>query len=171
MRGQGRGAGVGPRVGGTEGEVGLRSVVQRVSSAKVLVGNEVVAEMGTGLLALVGVARGDEPADAELLATKLAHLRVFPDASSRMNRSLLDTGGTLALVSQFTLLGDTRKGRRPSYVEAAVPEVARRLFESVVEVASGYGLEVVTGRFAADMQVSLVNDGPVTLWVDTRSVY
>ena len=147
----------------------MRSVVQRVSSAKVAVGSEVVAEMGTGLLALVGVARGDEPSDAEILASKLAHLRVFPDASSRMNRSLLDTGGTLALVSQFTLLGDTRKGRRPSYADAAAPELARSLFQSLVEAASGLGVAVVTGRFGADMQISLVNDGPVTLLVETRS--
>ena len=147
----------------------MRSVVQRVSSAKVAVGSEVVAEMGTGLLALVGVARGDEPSDAEILASKLAHLRVFPDASSRMNRSLLDTGGTLALVSQFTLLGDTRKGRRPSYADAAASELARSLFQSLVEAASGLGVAVVTGRFGADMQISLVNDGPVTLLVETRS--
>ena len=161
---------MGSRVEATKGDV-VRSVVQRVSSAKVVVGSEVVAEMETGLLALVGVARGDESSDAEMLASKLAHLRIFPDASARMNRSLLDTGGTLALVSQFTLLGDTRKGRRPSYADAAAPEVARRLFQSVAEAAAGFGVRVVTGRFAADMQISLVNDGPVTLWIDTRSEY
>jgi D-tyrosyl-tRNA(Tyr) deacylase len=124
--------------------------------------------MGAGLLALVGVQRGDGPADAQELANKLVNLRVLADAQARMNRSLLETGGTLALVSQFTLLGDTRKGRRPSYGQAADPTEARALFEDLVRCAMATGVAVVTGRFGASMEVALVNDGPVTLLVDTR---
>lgn len=130
--------------------------------------SEVVGEMGAGLLALVGVQRGDGTADAEALANKLVNLRVFDDAHARMNRSLLETGGTLALVSQFTLLGDTRKGRRPSYGEAADPTQARALFEDLARCVIAEGVPVVTGRFGAAMAVALVNDGPVTLLVDTR---
>ena len=146
----------------------MRAVAQRVSQASVEVDDECVGEMGEGLLALVGVARGDGQDDAVQLARKLAHLRVFPDDDGRMNRSLLDTGGTLGVVSQFTLLGDCRKGRRPSYVEAADPEDAERLIEQVVGEARSLGLPVITGRFRADMRVSLCNEGPVTLMLDTR---
>ena len=124
--------------------------------------------MGAGLLALVGVQRGDGPADAQELANKLVNLRVLADAQARMNRSLLETGGTLALVSQFTLLGDTRKGRRPSYGQAADPTEARAPFEDLARCAMATGVAVVTGRFGASMEVALVNDGPVTLLVDTR---
>src|SRR5512145_1329516 len=119
--------------------------------------------MGEGLLALVGVARGDGPADAAALAEKLAHLRVFEDADGRMNRSLLEAGGTLGVVSQFTLLGDVRRGRRPSFVEAAPPEAAEPLVEAVVSRARAAGVAVVTGRFRARMDVALVTAGPVTL--------
>ncbi len=129
---------------------------------------EIVSEMGKGLLALVGVARDDAETDADELARKLVHLRIFPDAEGRMNRGLLETGGTLGVVSQFTLLGDTRKGRRPAFVESAPPEIAEPLVERVVAAARSLGAPVVTGRFRAHMQVHLVNDGPVTLWVDTR---
>jgi D-tyrosyl-tRNA(Tyr) deacylase len=124
--------------------------------------------MEAGLLALVGVAREDEPSDAEELARKLVHLRVFEDAHGRMNHSLCDTGGSLCVVSQFTLLGDTRKGRRPSFGEAAAPERAEPLLDALVERARALGVTVVTGRFRTNMQVRLVNDGPVTLWIDTR---
>ena len=112
--------------------------------------------------------RGDGPGDSQDLASKLVNLRVFADAQERMNRSLLETGGTLALVSQFTLLGDTRKGRRPSYGQAEDPAEARALFEDLARCVIETGISVVTGRFGASMQVALVNDGPVTLLVDTR---
>jgi D-tyrosyl-tRNA(Tyr) deacylase len=143
-------------------------VAQRVRRARVEVDGEEVSSMGEGLLALVGVGREDTEADAAELARKLVHLRVFADAEGRMNRSLLDTGGTLGVVSQFTLYGDARQGRRPSYTEAAPPEPARALVEAVVREARALGATVVTGRFQAMMQVSLVNDGPVTLLLDTQ---
>jgi D-tyrosyl-tRNA(Tyr) deacylase len=149
----------------------LRAVVQRVSEARVTVAGERVAEMGEGLLALVGVARGDGPADALALADKLAHLRVFEDAQGRMNRSLLETGGTLGVVSQFTLLGDVRRGRRPSFVEAAPPEQAEPLVEALASRARSVGVPVVTGRFRARMEVALVNAGPVTVMLDTRGLF
>jgi D-tyrosyl-tRNA(Tyr) deacylase len=145
----------------------VRAVVQRVSSARVRVAQEVVAEMGPGLLALVGVARGDGPEQARALARKLVNLRVLADGEGRMNRSLLETGGTLGVVSQFTLLGDAREGRRPSFVEAAPPELAEPLVEAVAEEARQSGAPVVTGRFRAHMDVELVNAGPVTLLLDT----
>jgi D-tyrosyl-tRNA(Tyr) deacylase len=146
----------------------VRAVVQRVSAARVRVGQEVVAEMGPGLLALVGVARGDGPEQARALARKLVNLRVLADAEGRMNRSLLETGGTLGVVSQFTLLGDAREGRRPSFVEAAPPEHAEPLVEAVAEEARQSGAPVVSGRFRAHMDVELVNAGPVTLLLDTE---
>ena len=149
----------------------MRAVVQRVGEARVTVAGERVAEMGEGLLALVGVARGDGPADAAALADKLVHLRVFEDAEGRMNRSLLETGGTLGVVSQFTLLGDVRRGRRPSFVEAAPPEAAEPLVEAVVSRARAAGVAVVAGRFRARMEVALVNAGPVTLLIDTRGSF
>jgi D-tyrosyl-tRNA(Tyr) deacylase len=142
-----------------------------VREARVTVAGEVVAAMGEGLLALVGVARSDGPEDAAALAEKLAHLRVFEDAAGRMNRSLLETGGTLGVVSQFTLLGDARRGRRPSWVEAAPPEYAEPLVEAVVNRARTVGVPVVTGRFRARMDVTLVNAGPVTVMLDTRGSF
>ena len=149
----------------------MRAVVQRVREARVTVAGELVAEMGLGLLALVGVAREDGPEDAAALAEKLAHLRVFEDESGRMNRSLLDVAGTLGVVSQFTLLGDVRRGRRPSFVEAAPPERAEPLVEALVNGARAAGVPVVTGRFRARMEVALVNAGPVTLWLDTAGAF
>jgi D-tyrosyl-tRNA(Tyr) deacylase len=146
----------------------VRAVVQRVREAAIRVDGELVAASGPGLLALVGVARDDGPADARELARKLVHLRVFEDAAGRMNRSLLEVGGTLALVSQFTLLGDAREGRRPSYADAAPAEQAEPLLEQVVAAARDAGVTVVTGRFRARMEVALVNEGPVTLLLDTR---
>ena len=145
----------------------MRAVVQRVSRAQVRVGDETVGEMGQGLLALVGVGHEDADADADELARKLVHLRVFEDDRGRMDRSLLDIGGTLGVVSQFTLFGDLRKGRRPSFGDAAAPGVAAPLVERVGAAASALGVTVVTGRFRATMAVELVNDGPVTLLVDT----
>jgi D-aminoacyl-tRNA deacylase len=142
-------------------------VAQRVGCARVRVAGETVASMGPGLLALVGVARADGREDAATLADKLVHLRIFPDAEGRMNRALVETGGTLGLVSQFTLLGDARKGRRPSYGEAAPPAQAEALLAVLAGEAQRAGVAVVTGRFGAHMEVSLVNDGPVTLLLDT----
>jgi D-tyrosyl-tRNA(Tyr) deacylase len=146
----------------------VRAVAQRVREAAVHVGGEEIARMREGLLALVGVAVDDTPADAAELARKLVGLRVFPDADGRMNRSLLDTGGTLGVVSQFTLLGDARQGRRPSYARAATAERAAPLLEAVLEAARAQGVPVVSGRFQAAMDVSLVNAGPVTILLDTR---
>ena len=146
----------------------MRAVVQRVRAARVRVEQEVIAEMGPGLLALVGVARGDGPDQARALASKLVNLRVLEDEEGRMNRSLLESGGTLGVVSQFTLLGDARQGRRPSWIEAAAPEVAEPLVEAVIEEARQAGAPVVSGRFRAHMEVELVNVGPVTLLLDTE---
>ncbi len=146
----------------------MRAVVQRVRCAQVRVEGERVAEMGAGLLALVGVARGDGEAEARAMAAKLVGLRVLPDAEERMNRSLLETGEQLGVVSQFTLLGDARKGRRPAFAGAAPAERAEPLIELLVEEARAQGVPVVTGRFGASMQVALVNEGPITLLVDTE---
>ena len=146
----------------------MRAVVQRVREATVSVDGEAVARMREGLLALVGVADDDGPDDARWIARKLVGLRVFPDAAGRMNRSLSDTGGTLGVVSQFTLLGDARQGRRPSYGEAAPPGRAAPLVEAVAAAAREAGVPVVTGRFQATMDVSLVNHGPVTILLDSR---
>ncbi|HXX47328.1 MAG TPA: D-aminoacyl-tRNA deacylase [Myxococcota bacterium] len=149
----------------------MRAVAQRVRRARVQVGTELVAEMGSGLLALVGVARGDGDEDARALAEKLVHLRVFDDDAGVMNRSLADVGGTLGVVSQFTLLGDCRKGRRPSYADAAEPEEAEARLTALVAHARGLGVSVVTGRFRAEMEVELANEGPVTLLLDTRRLF
>ncbi len=146
----------------------MRAVVQRVSSAEVEVAGECVAEMGRGLLVLVGVGARDAHSDAMDLARKIVGLRIFEDEAGKMNRSLLDVGGTLGLVSQFTLWGDARKGRRPSFGEAAEPDRARALFDALVVEAGRLGVLVVTGRFGAKMNVSLVNAGPVTLLLDTE---
>jgi D-tyrosyl-tRNA(Tyr) deacylase len=145
----------------------VRAVAQRVARARIAVAGETVAEMGPGLLALVGVGRGDGPAQAEELARKLVQLRVFPDAQGRMNVSLVESGGTLGVVSQFTLLGDARQGRRPSWTEAAPAEQAEPLIEALCAAARGLGAPVVTGRFRAEMDVELVNHGPVTILLDT----
>ena len=146
----------------------MRAVVQRVHRAEVTVAGEPVAEMGEGLLALVGVGHEDDEAAADELARRMVHLRIFEDEAGKMNRSLLDTGGTLGVVSQFTLWGDTRQGRRPAFVAAARPEQAEPLVERVAEAARALGAPVVTGRFGARMEVSLVNAGPVTLLLDTE---
>ena len=132
---------------------------------------EEVGALRDGLLVLVGIGSDDTQGDAQELARKLVHLRVFADAQGRMNRSLLDVGGTLGLVSQFTLFGDARQGRRPSFTAAAAPDVAQPLFERLVDAARAEGAPVVTGVFGSHMQVSLVNDGPVTLLIDTRRTF
>ena len=135
--------------------------------ARIEVDGEAVGEMGPGLLALVGVGRGDTPDAAAELAARLVHLRIFQDDDGKMNASLLDVGGTLGVVSQFTLFGDARKGRRPSFSEAAPPEQAEPLLAALSDAARSLGVPVVTGRFRARMHVELVNEGPVTLLVDT----
>ncbi|MFN8222543.1 MAG: D-aminoacyl-tRNA deacylase [Gaiellales bacterium] len=144
----------------------MRAVVQRVSSAAVTIAGARVGACGQGLLILVGVGAGDDAATARRLADKLARLRVFPDASGRFDRSLLDLGGEALVVSQFTLLADTRKGTRPSFSRAAPPAQAEPLVEELCDALRALGLAVATGRFGAHMHVELVNDGPVTIVVD-----
>lgn len=145
----------------------MRAVVQRVSEASVRVGEEVVGRIGRGVLVLLGVARDDGQREADYLADKIVHLRIFEDDDGKLNRSVLEVGGGALVVPQFTLLGDCRKGRRPSFVEAAEPERGNRLYEQVVAGVRRAGVAVQTGRFRTLMAVSLVNDGPVTLVIDT----
>jgi D-tyrosyl-tRNA(Tyr) deacylase len=144
----------------------MRAVVQRVTHAQVEVSGEVVGSIGPGLCVLVGVTHTDTPEIAGSLAAKLVGLRVFADDDGRMNRSLVEVGGEALVVSQFTLYGDTRKGRRPSYVAAAAGDVAEPLVDAVVDALRGHGVRTATGRFGADMAVRLTNDGPVTLVLD-----
>jgi D-aminoacyl-tRNA deacylase len=144
----------------------MRALLQRVSQARVTANGSVVGEIGPGLLVLLGVAKPDTAADAELLVEKILNLRIFPDSAGKMNRSLLDTQGELLVVSQFTLYGDCRKGRRPSFDAAAPAEQARALYETFVDLARRSGLRVETGAFQSQMDVSLVNDGPVTLMIE-----
>ena len=145
----------------------MKAVVQRVLEASVTVAGEQVSQMGPGLLVLLGVGQGDGEADVAWMADKLATLRIFEDAAGKMNLSLEDTSRALIVVSQFTLYGDARKGRRPSFIEAMEPVAAKALYERVCEVLRGRGLTVGTGVFAADMKVALVNDGPVTILLET----
>ena len=144
-------------------------LLQRVSAAEVRVSGEVVGKIGRGLAVLVGVERNDSPAQAERLLERLLSYRVFPDAAERMNCSLLDIGGELLLVSQFTLAADTSKGTRAGFSPAAAPEQARVLFEHLVHCAHQQLPQVQTGRFGADMQLTLTNDGPVTFWLQVRN--
>jgi len=148
----------------------MRAVVQRVSSAAVDIDGQRVAEIGPGLLILVGATHGDSQADAKLLATKAANLRIFADDAGKMNRSALDRGYQVIVVSQFTLYGDIRKGRRPSFIGAAAPDEAAPLIDAFAAELRLLGLSVGTGRFGAEMAVSLVNDGPVTIWMDTAEL-
>jgi D-tyrosyl-tRNA(Tyr) deacylase len=145
----------------------LKAVVQRVGEARVVVDSRVVGSIGRGLLVLLGVARGDEAAVAARLAAKVARLRVFEDDDGRFDRSLADVAGGALVVSQFTLLGETRKGNRPSFTEAAPPEEAEPLYEAFVDALRDQGIRVETGVFGARMRVELVNDGPVTLILET----
>jgi D-tyrosyl-tRNA(Tyr) deacylase len=149
----------------------VRAVVQRVSSARVRVDEATVGEIGRGLLVLLGVARSDTAADVPVMAAKIAGLRIFDDDAGKMNLALADVHGSVLVVSQFTLLGDCRGGRRPSYIEAASPEAAHALYEAVVAALRADGLTVATGTFRAHMAVELVNDGPVTLLLDTQKVF
>jgi D-tyrosyl-tRNA(Tyr) deacylase len=149
----------------------MRAVVQRVRRAEVRVRGEVIGRIGPGLVVLVGIAKTDSEADLKILAEKTVNLRVFEDEQGKMNRSLLDTGGQVLCVSQFTLYGDCREGRRPSYDQAAGPEAARLLYEAFVATLRAYGVPVATGQFQAMMEVELVNDGPVTLLLDSEKKF
>lgn len=145
----------------------MRAVIQRVSRAAVEVEGQTVGRIGPGLLVLLGVAKGDGPAEVDYMVDKLAGLRIFSDQDGKMNRSIADAGGALLVVPQFTLLGDTRQGRRPGFDAAAPPELARALYEQLVQALKAKGLPVETGRFGAHMQVALENDGPVTFIVES----
>jgi D-tyrosyl-tRNA(Tyr) deacylase len=149
----------------------VRAVVQRVTEASVRVAGEPVASIGHGLVVLLGVAANDTETDAEYLADKVLNLRVFPDEAGQMNRSVLDVSGGLLVVSQFTLLGDARRGRRPSYIGAAPPEEADRLYRHFASRLRPSGLPVATGVFRAMMDVALVNQGPVTILLDSRKAF
>ena len=149
----------------------LKALLQRVTGASVSVAGEVVGRVGRGLVIFVGVANGDAGRDAQYWAQKTANLRIFSDKEGKFNLSALDIGGELLLVSQFTLLADTRKGRRPSFVGAAPPAQAEQLFEYFVEQARATGLKVETGRFQQHMQVEIHNDGPVTIMLDSREKF
>ncbi len=146
----------------------MRAVIQRVKESKVEVKEETVGAIGPGLLILLGVGKEDSEKDCTYLAEKIANLRIFPDEKDLMNLSLIDTGGSALVVSQFTLWGDCRKGRRPSFAKAAGPERANELYEYFIRLLEGKGLHVATGKFQAMMDVFLINDGPVTLILDSR---
>ncbi|MBU1571080.1 MAG: D-tyrosyl-tRNA(Tyr) deacylase [Proteobacteria bacterium] len=145
----------------------MRAVVQRVKESSVSVDGKIIGKIGAGLLVLIGIAKKDTISDIDFIADKILNLRIFEDENKKMNRSVLDIGGEILVVSQFTLLGDCRKGRRPSFIDAAEPEKANELYEKFVEKIRGRGVKVKTGIFRAMMDVSLVNDGPVTLIVES----
>jgi D-tyrosyl-tRNA(Tyr) deacylase len=149
----------------------VKALLQRVSGASVTVAGDEVGRIGRGLVVFIGVADGDTEKDAQYLVDKTVNLRIFSDAAEKFNLSALDTGGELLLVSQFTLLADTRRGRRPSFVAAAPPEEAERLFDYAVGLARASGLGVATGRFQQHMQVAIQNDGPVTVMLDSRDKF
>ena len=149
----------------------MRAVVQRVKEAWVRVGAEEVGRIGQGLLILAGVAGDDEPTDVTYMAQKLAHLRIFSEGERLMHLSLLDIKGEALVVPQFTILGDCRKGRRPSFDLAGPPEAAEKLYDDLVAALEGFGIRVATGRFRQMMEVGLVNDGPVTLLLDSKKVF
>ena len=149
----------------------MRCVVQRVTEASVTVDGETVGRIGPGLLALIGVSSDDQDADEKYIAEKVMHLRIFDDENGVMNRSVLDVGGEVLAVSQFTLYGDARGGRRPSYFRAAKPEQANERYERVIARWRAEGLRVETGRFRTEMKVALVNDGPVTILLDSEKAF
>jgi D-tyrosyl-tRNA(Tyr) deacylase len=146
----------------------MRAVIQRVKSSSVTVSGELIGNIGKGLLVLLGVSSSDKTDDAKYLADKIVNLRIFEDEDHKLNRSLIDMEGEMLVVSQFTLLGDCKKGRRPSFVKAAPPELANELYEQFVKHVRQKGIAVKTGRFQAMMEVSLINDGPVTLIVESK---
>jgi D-aminoacyl-tRNA deacylase len=149
----------------------MRAVIQRVKSAAVMVDGEIVGQIDKGLLVLVGVARDDGPADVSYLANKIAHLRVFPENEKLLHFTTSEVSGSVLVVSQFTILGDCRKGRRPSFDQSASPELAEKLYEELVAALTQSDLPVATGRFRAMMEVSLINDGPVTLLLDSKKLF
>jgi len=149
----------------------MRAVIQRVKESRVEVNGEVVGRIGPGLLVLLGVGQGDTEKDGDYLAGKIATLRIFPDENGLMNLSLLDTGGSALVVSQFTLWGDCRKGRRPSFAHAARPQTARALYEDFIERMKAMKVRVASGRFQEMMDVHIVNDGPVTLLLDSGKAF
>jgi D-tyrosyl-tRNA(Tyr) deacylase len=146
----------------------MRAVLQRVSEARVRIDGETVGEIGHGLLVLLGIASSDTPEQAEWLADKVVGLRIFEDDDGKMNRDLIEVGGSALIVSQFTLYGDCRKGRRPSFIEAAPPAIAVALYAAFIDAVRARGVPVATGRFGAMMDVELINEGPVTLIVDSK---
>jgi D-tyrosyl-tRNA(Tyr) deacylase len=149
----------------------VRAVVQRVSRASVTIAGEIAGAIDTGLVVFVGVAEGDGSADIDYTASKVLELRIFPDEQGRMNRSVTDVGGAVLAVSQFTLMGDVRRGRRPGFDAAAPPATARPLYDAFVARLQTSGLPIATGVFQADMDVALVNDGPVTILIDSRRTF
>ena len=149
----------------------MRAVVQRVASASVTVGNETVGSVGPGLMVLIGVSSDDTAKDLKYIVDKVMNLRIFDDENGVMNRSVIDAGGSILAVSQFTLYGDARGGRRPSYIRAAKPEAANDLYEQAVSAWRESGIRVETGRFRTEMMVSLVNDGPVTILLDSEKAF
>src|SRR5437016_4735144 len=148
----------------------MRALLQRVSHASVTVDGNVVGQIGQGLLVLLGVGKSDSETQVKTLADKIVHLRIFGDDEGKMNRSLLDIGGEVLVVSQFTLYADMRRGRRPSFVNAAPPAIAEPLVERFKEAIASYGLTVASGIFGASMQIELCNEGPVTIWMDTEEL-
>ncbi len=149
----------------------MRAVIQRVKSAAVRVDGEIVGQIDQGLLVLAGVAKEDGPDDVAYLAHKIANLRIFPEQNRLLHFTTAEVGGAVLVVPQFTLLGDCRKGRRPSFDQSAPPELAEKLYEELVAALAGLGLPVATGRFRAMMEVSLINDGPVTLLLDSKKLF
>ena len=148
----------------------MRALLQRVSRASVTVDEQVVGQIGQGLLVLLGVGQGDSEFQVKTLADKIVNLRIFGDEEGKMNRSLLDIGGEVLVVSQFTLYADTRRGRRPGFTDAAPPEVAENLFEHFKDALAGYGLTVASGIFGAYMTIEIWNEGPVTIWLDSEQL-
>jgi D-aminoacyl-tRNA deacylase len=148
----------------------MRALLQRVTHASVTVDNEIVGQIGIGFLILLGIGHNDSDAQVKLLTDKIVHLRVFEDGEGKMNRSVLDIGGQILVVSQFTLYADMRKGRRPSFINAAPPALAEPLVERFKQAIASYNITVAGGVFGADMDVSLVNHGPVTIWLDSGEV-
>ena len=148
----------------------MRALIQRVSRAAVTVDQERIGAIGQGLVTLLGIHRDDQERELEWLVDKIVHLRIFADAEGKMNRSLLDTGGAMLIISQFTLYGDCRKGRRPGYSSAARPEQAEALYERFIKAVQKHDIRTATGRFQATMAVELVNDGPVTLFLDSAEM-
>jgi len=149
----------------------MRAVIQRVTEAAVRIDGEVVGQIGQGFLVLIGVEEGDGENDFKYMVSKVPNLRIFEDENGKMNRSLLEVQGQILAVSQFTLLGDARSSRRPSFIQAARPETANPMYERLVEAWRAQGIHVETGRFGADMKVSLVNDGPVTIMMDSHKLF